>query len=216
MTLITYANEPHGFGFIYDDSRFACVDDPDDPRRAAAWSSRIGNEIAASVLLTLAGSTAADIAAGAAYSILVTTDSIASSTHQLGGWNWDEVRADAAVDFLLETGAAYADVYQMHWRGFPILQLTARPGPEVSSPHVLEEIGMLYTPLQTFTSLVVWPTDDREALRSTAREIWDGFFLLPLEREGRVRTGHKPGRSFTISLERDEDPAVESRTGQSA
>jgi len=191
MTLTRYANEPHGFGFIYDDARFACIDDPGDLRRAAVWSSRIGNEVPASVLFTLTGSTAAEIARGAAYSMLVTTDSAAPDARLLGGRDWDDVMPDAAADFLRETSAAYVDAYQIYWRGFPMLQLTARPGPEVPSPHVLEEIGMLYTPRQTFTSLVVWPSDDREELGPAARELWDGFLLAPLEREGRVRTGHR-------------------------
>jgi hypothetical protein len=51
---------------------------------------------------------------------------------------------------------------------------------------------------------VVWPTDDTEALRPTARELWEGFFLAPLEREGRVRTGHKIVNSLRVYLT-DED-----------
>ena len=199
MTINTYANEAHGFGFTYDSARFACVADPGDPRRAAAWSSRISNEIAASVLFTLAGSTAEEVAEGTAYSMLVTTDSVAPGTELLGGWDFDEVTLEAAESFLEKTSAAYVNAYQAYWRGFPMVQFTARPGPETPSPHLLEEIGMLYTPRQTFTSLVVWPTDDREALAPVARELWDGFFLVPLEREGRVRTGHKLVRRLEIS-----------------
>jgi hypothetical protein len=45
---------------------------------------------------------------------------------------------------------------------------------------------------------VVWPPDDTEALGPTARELWDGFFLAPPEREGRVRTGHKVVKQFRI------------------
>jgi hypothetical protein len=200
MALVTYSNEPHGFGFVYDAARFACVDDPGDPRHAAARSSQIDGEIAASVLFTLAGCTADEVGAGAVYSMLVTTDSVAPGTRLLGGWDWDDVMLDAAESFLEKTSAAYLDAYQIYWRGFPIVQLTARPGPEIPSPHPLEEIGMLYTPRQTFTSLVVWPTDDREALGPVARELWDGFFLVPLEREGKVRTGHQLVKHLEISL----------------
>ena len=59
---------------------------------------------------------------------------------------------------------------------------------------------MLYTPQQTFSSLVVWPTDDRSELAPPAQELWDGFFLVPLEREGKVRTGHKLVKRLEISL----------------
>jgi hypothetical protein len=208
MAINTYANEAHGFGFTYDNARFTCVDDPSDPRRAAAWSSRIDNEVAASVLFTLAGCTAEEVAAGTAYSMLVTTDSVAPGTQLLGGWDWDEVMLDAAESFLEKTNASYVNAYQLYWRGFPIVQFTARPGPETPSPHLLEEIGMLYTPQQTFTSLVVWPTDDREDLAPLARELWDGFFLVPLEREGRVRTGHKLVKRFEISRRATGDLAV--------
>lgn len=210
MTLTTYTNEAHGFGFgfVYDDARFACIDDPRDPRRAAVWSSRISCAIAASVLFTPAGSTEAEIASGATYSLLVTTDNAAPRDRPLGGWDWDDVMPAAAASFLRVTSAAHVDAYQMYWRGFPILQLTARPGPEVPSPHILEEIGMLYTPQQTFTALVVWPSDDRTQLGPVARELWDGFFLVPLEREGKVRTGHKHVRRLALSLTEEGHPAV--------
>ena len=207
MTIITYANEPHGFGVTYDDARLACIDDPSDPRLAATWSHRIGNEIAASVLFTLPGCTAGEIAAGSAFSVPITTDSLASGPHPLGSWDWDAVTLREAPRFLEDTNADYLDAYHLHWRGFPILQLTARPSPEAAAPRILEELGLLCTPQQTFSSLVVWPTDDPKELRPTARELWDGFFLVPLEREGRVRTGHKLVRQLRISLT-DEDLLV--------
>ena len=121
MTIITYANEPHGFGVTYDDARLACIDDPGDPRLAATWSHRIGNEIAASVLFTLRGCTAGEIAAGSAFSVLITTDSLASGPHPLGGWDWDAVTLQEAPRFLQDTNADYLDAYHLHWRGFPIL-----------------------------------------------------------------------------------------------
>ena len=203
MPMTTYTNEPHGFGFTYDDERFACVDDPSDPRLAAAWSSRIRNEIAASVLFTLAGCSADEVANGSAYSILVTTDSPDPGLHRLGAWDWDDVMLTEAADFLEKTGGDYADAYHLYWRGFPILQLTARPGPETPPPRILEEIGKLYTPQQTFSSLVVWPSENREELGPIARELWDGFFLVPLEREGRARTGHTLVRHLRVSSTHD-------------
>ena len=200
MTIITYANEPHGFGLTYDDARLACIDDPSDPRLSAAWSHRIGHKIAASVLLTAPGSTADEIAAGSTLSVLITTDSPASGSHPPGIWDWDEVTTQEAPRFLEDTNAAYVDAYHLHWRGFPILQLTARPRPESPAPRILEELGLLYTPQQTFTSLVVWPSEDTQELGPTVRELWDGFFLVPLEREGRVRTGHKLVNRFRVYL----------------
>ncbi len=204
MTITTYANEPHGFGLTYDDTRLACIDDPSDPRLAAAWSHRIHNEIAASALVTAPGSSAEDIAAGRTFSVLITTDSAASGPHLMSDWDWDATTLKDAPTFLEETGAACLDTIHMHWRGFPIVQLTARLSPESCAPCIIEELGLLYTPQQTFTSLVVWPTDDTHELQATARELWDGFFLVPLEREGRVRTGHKLVNSFRIYLT-DED-----------
>ena len=188
MTIITYTNEPHGFGLTYDDARLACVVDPSDPRLAAAWSQRIGHEIAA----------------GSAFSVLITTDNPASGSHPLGIWDWDEVTTEEAPRFLGETNTACVDAYHLHWRGFPILQLKARPRPESPAPRILEELGLLYTPQQTFTALVVWPSEDTQELGPTVRELWDGFFLVPLEREGRVRTGHRLVNRFRIYLT-DED-----------
>jgi hypothetical protein len=200
MSIITYTNEPHGFGLTYDDARLACIDDPSDPRLAATWSHRIGHEIAASVLLTMPESTADEIAAGSAFSVLITTDRPASGSHPLGIWDWDDVTTQEAPRFLEETKAAYVDAYHLHWRGFPILQLTARPRPGSPAPRILEELGLLYTPQQTFTALVVWPSEDTQELGPTVRELWDGFFLVPLEREGHARTGHKLVNRFRVYL----------------
>jgi len=181
---MTYTNEPHGFGLTYDDARLVCIDDPSDPRLSAAWSQRIGHEIAA----------------GSAFPVLITTDSPALGSHPPGIWDWDEVTTQEAPRFLEETNAAYVDAYHLHWRGFPILQLTARPRPAYPAPRILEELGVLYTPQQTFTSLVVWPSEGTQELGPTARELWDGFFLVPLEREGRSRTGHKLVNRFRVYL----------------
>jgi hypothetical protein len=195
----TYTNEPHGFGVTYDDARLTCVAEPGDPRLAAAWSSRIGNEIAAAVLFTVPGTTADEIAAGRALVVLITTDADASGPQRLGGWDWDAVTQREAPRFLATTGAACVDVAHVYWRGFPVLQLVARANPEVPAPRILEELGLLYTPKQTFSALVVWPTDDPDTWVPTAREVMDGFFLMPLEREGRVRTGHQHVRQLRIT-----------------
>ena len=207
MTITTYTNEPHGFGATYDDARLSCIDDPSDPRLAAAWSHRIHSEIAAAVLFTATECTADEIAAGSAFSALITTDSAVSGPHLLGSWDWEAVTLQEAPRFLDDTSSVYLDAYHLHWRGFPILQLTARPSPEAPPPRILEELGLLYTPQQTFASLVVWPTDDPKELRPTARELWDGFFLVPLERESQARTGHKLVKQLRI-YPTDEDYQV--------
>jgi len=48
--------------------------------------------------------------------------------------------------------------------------------------------------------LVVWPSDDTRKWLSLAGELWEGFFLLPSEREGRVRTGLRLVQQLRISL----------------
>ena len=95
MAITTYTNEPYGFGVTYDDARLACVDDPRDPRLPAAWSHRIHSEIAASALLT---------AAGAAFSVPITTDSAASGPHLLSSLDWDAVTLQETSGFLVFVG----------------------------------------------------------------------------------------------------------------
>jgi hypothetical protein len=204
VTITTYANQPHGFGLTYDDARLACVDDPGDPRRAAAWSFRIGHEIAASVLVTAPAASADEIAAGTAFSVLLTTDSAASGAHAIGAWDWDAVMLEEASRFLEATGAAYLEAYYAYWRGFPMLQLTACRHVEASAPHNTEELGFLYTPEQTFSSFVVWPPGDAQEWRPIAQDLRDGFFLVPLEREGNRRTGHRLVRRLRVSLTPDD------------
>ncbi len=46
---------------------------------------------------------------------------------------------------------------------------------------------------------MVRPTDDLEAM-PTVGGLWEGFFLVPLEREGHVGTGHKIVQQLRISL----------------
>lgn len=208
MATRTYTNAPHGFGVTYDDARLTCVADSGDPRLAAAWSSRIGNHVAAAVLFAVPGTTADEIAAGTALAVLITTDAAASGPHLLGGWDWDAVTQREAPRFLATTGAACVDVAHVYWRGFPVLQLVARPNPEAPAPRLVEELGLLFTPEQTFSALVVWPTDDPDAWVPTAQEVMDGFFLMPLEREGRARTGHQHVRQLRITPADERDGAA--------
>jgi hypothetical protein len=58
---------------------------------------------------------------------------------------------------------------------------------------------MLYTPAQTFSSLLVIPHGDEHPWIPRLQEVMDGFFLLPIEREGRVRTGHQQVRSLHLT-----------------
>jgi len=208
MAIVTYTNEPGGFGVTYDDELLTCVDDPGDPRLAAAWSSRIRNEIAVAVLFTVPGSTADEIAAGSAPSVFITTDDTAPGPHGLGAWDWEAVTQREALKFLDRTGAAWLDADQVYWRGFPVLQLVAVTRTETPPPHSLEELGLLFTPSQTFTSLVVIPRDDFEAWARRAQEVMDGFFLVPLEREGRLRIGHQHVRRLRITPTDERDGAA--------
>ena len=197
MAVSTYTNASLGFGVHYNDAHVVCVDDEADPRLAAAWSSHVGREIAASVLLTRHGSTAEEIAAGSTTSVLITTDGAVSDSERLGNWDWDGVTLEAAPPFLEASKATCLDASYLYWRGFPVLQLAAEPNPDSPAPRVLEELGLLYTPQQTFATLEVWPTDDPQA-RPAGGELWESFFLVPPEREGRVRTGLKLARELRI------------------
>jgi hypothetical protein len=87
--------------------------------------------------------------------VLITTDRAVADPHLLGGWDWDAATLQHAPRFLEETQAAYLDAYHLSWRGFPLLQLTARPNFDAPAPRIMEELGMLYTPQRTFSSLVV-------------------------------------------------------------
>jgi hypothetical protein len=199
VAITSYINELHGFGVHYYDERLVCVDDPADPRLAAAWSSHSGGKIAASVLLTLHGPTAEEIAAGSTTSVLITTDGTASDPQRLGDWDWESETLEVAPPFMDDSKATCVDVSHLYWRGFPVLQLAAEPNPGSPAPRTLKELGLLYTPQQTLSTLVAWPTDDPEAM-PTAGGLWEGFFLLPSEREGRVRTGLRLVQQLRISL----------------
>jgi hypothetical protein len=59
-------------------------------------------------------------------------------------------------------------------------------------------LGMLLTPAQTFTSLLVMPLTDVEEWGERFQALMDGFYLVPIEREGRVRTAHQFVRSLHV------------------
>ncbi len=92
----------------------------------------------------------------------------------------------------------------VYWRGFPVLQLSAVPVPDEEAPPTqlaaapIEVLGTLSTPAQTFTSLLVMPLLDVEEWGERFQVLMDGFYLVPIEREGRVRTGHRFVRSLHV------------------
>lgn len=198
MTTITYVNEPHGFGVIYDDARLTCIEDPGNSCLAAALS-RIDNESAASVLFTVSGCTAEEIATGITLSVLITVDETGAGSPGLGAWDWEAVTQREASRFFDRTGAAWLDVDQAYWRGFPVLQLVTTPSPNAPPPRSQEILGTLFTPEQTFTTHLVMPWDDYETWLPQGQEVMDGFFLVPLEREGRLRTGHQHATRLRIT-----------------
>jgi hypothetical protein len=205
MAITTYSGEPHGFGLTYDDARLDCVDDSGDPRLAAAWWSRITNPVAAAVLFTTPGAAAAEIAAGSALSVLFTTDDLAADPRGLGDWDWDAATERESLRYLEQTGAPGLCVDHFYWRGFPIVQLVARPLPEAGARYRREQLGMLYTPQRTFMTHMVMPEEGLDECQPRAQELMDGFFLLPLEREGVQRTGHKHVRRLGVAPTAERD-----------
>ena len=69
-------------------------------------------------------------------------------------------------------------------------------------------LGMLYTPAQTFSSLLVVPRGMEDPWVQTFQEVMDGFFLMPIEREGYARTGHQHVRSLHVTAKDLEDLAA--------
>jgi len=199
MAITTYSSEAHGFGLTYDDARLDCVDDSGDPRLGAAWWSRISNPVAAAVLFTMPGAAPDEIAAGSALSVLFTTDDLAADPRGLGDWDWDAATERESLRFLEQTGAPGLSVDHMYWRGFPMMQLVARPLPEAHVPYKLEELGMLYTPRRTFMTHLVMPEEGLDECQLRVQELMVGFSLLPLEREGAARTGHKHVRRLGVA-----------------
>jgi hypothetical protein len=204
MAIVTYTSEGHGFGVTYDDAWLTHVDDPTDPRLALAWQGHIPSTIAASVLFVPRTATAADVASGRVASQLITSDDLALPPRTLGEWEWESEMKRHSGPFLERTGMAALEATGVYWRGFPVLQLSAVPGPEEEAPTTelpaapIEVLGMLLTPAQTFSSLMVMPLQDVEEWGERFQTLMDGFYLVPIEREGRVRTGHQFVRSLHV------------------
>ncbi len=205
MAIVTYSNADSGFGVTYDDALLTHSGDPADPRLRAAWTHRIPLEIAAAVLFTTREATAADIGRGLAPSLLLTTDGAPPPPGVLGRWAWEEVAPREGLAFLERTGAYAAEAAGMYWRGFPVLQYTTVPPADADPPAPVECLSMLYTPAQTFAMELVVPVADLDDWSSRLQEIADGFFLLPIEREGRVRTGHQHAWSQRLEASDVED-----------
>ena len=72
----------------------------------------------------------------------------------------------------------------------------------------LQLLGMLYTPAQTFASLLVVPRGLEDPWLESFQNVMDGFFLMPIEREGNARTGHRHVRSLHLSRSDLEDLAA--------
>jgi hypothetical protein len=199
MAMFTYANPDAGFGVTYDDALLTHTDDPADLRLRAAWSMRIPRPITASVLFTTPDVSTEGIARGLAPSLLLTTDGERLEPGVLGRWDWDEVTGREGSAFIRRTGADEIETTAVYWRGFPVLQLAmvAPPGADPAAP--LQLLGMLYTPDQTLSSLLVVPHGEEATWIPRLQEVMDGFFLLPIEREGRVRTGHQQVRSLHLT-----------------
>jgi hypothetical protein len=208
MTMVTYANPSFGFGVTYDDELVTHSDDPADLRLRAAWSARIPTRIAAGVLFATRDATIESIARGLAPSLLLTTDRERLEPGVLGRWEWDEVTRREARAFMQRSGAEELEITAVYWRGFPVLQLAALEPPATDPAAPLQLLGMLYTPKQTFSSLLVIPRGDEGPWVERLQEVMDGFFLLPIEREGRVRTGHQQVRSQRLTVGDLEDLAA--------
>lgn len=191
MAIVTYTNSTFGFGVAYDDALITHTDEAADPRLRAAWSVRIPTTIAAAVLFTDRQATVERIAGGLAPSLLLTTDGAPLRPRVLGTWDWDEVAPREGRAFLERTGAYAIEAIGMYWRGYPVLQYTTVPPGDADPPAPVECLSMLYTPAQTFALELVVPVPDLDEWSGRLQEIADGFFLLPIEREGRMRTGHQ-------------------------
>lgn len=203
MANVTYATQ-HGFGVTYDDAWLTHADDPADPRLRAAWSAHIPAAAAGSVLFAPRDATAADIGGGVAPSQLITTDDAPVAARTLAAWDWDEEARRLGARFLERTGMGSLEATAVYWRGFPVLQLSAVPVPDEEAPPTqrpaapIEVLGVLLTPAQTFTSLLVMPFEAVEEWGERFQTLMDGFYLVPIEREGRVRTGHQLVRSLHV------------------
>ncbi|HTX69131.1 MAG TPA: hypothetical protein VMH50_08285 [Thermoleophilia bacterium] len=200
MAIATYSGAHLGFGVTYDDADLARAETPLDPRFAAAWRDRFTTRIAGGVLFCPSTTTAEKIGAGTGPSLLITTDKSPLPAGVMGNWDWDGVTAREAAPFMTLTGADEIEAVAVYWRGFPVLQLAVVNPPESRPSMPTQLLGMLYTPAQTFSSLLVVPRGLEDPWAQRFQEVMDGFFLLPIEREGRARTGHQHVRSLHLSF----------------
>jgi hypothetical protein len=199
MAIVTYSNPAFGFGATYDDALLTHTDDAADLRLRATWGAHIRTAVAAAVVFVPWETTAAGIARGRAPSLLLTTDAQRLGPGVLGLWDWDEVIRAEAAPFMERTGAGEVQASAVYWRGFPVLQLATAAAPDTDPAAPLQSLGMLYTPVQTFSSLLVVPRGEEDPWIGRMQEVMDGFFLLPIEREGHSRTGHQHVRSLRLS-----------------
>ena len=206
MAIVTYSNPGFGFGATYDDALLTHTNDASDLRLRATWGARIRTAIAAAVVFVPWDASAEDLAGGRAPSLLLTTDALRQEPAALARWDWDEVTRREAAPFMARTGADEVHASAVYWRGFPVLQLAAAPEAGAAAP--LQLLGMLFTPQQTFSSLLVLPRGEEDPWSARLQEVMDGFFLLPAEREGRSRTGHRHVRSLRLTASDLEDLAA--------
>jgi hypothetical protein len=208
MAIVTYSTASLGFGVTYDDADLARAEGADDARFAAAWTDRLTTRVAGGVLFCPTTATAEEIGAGSAPSLLITTDRSPLSPGLLGRWDWDEVTRREAAPFMTLTGADEIETSAVYWRGFPVLQLAAVVAPEGRPGMPVQMLGTLYTPAQTFASLLVVPRGMEDPWIQRFQEVMDGFFLMPIEREGNARTSHQHVRSLHLSAKDLEDLAA--------
>jgi hypothetical protein len=208
MAIVTYSNAHLGFGVTYEDAELARAEGPLDPRYAAAWSDRFTIRVAGGVLFCPSTATAEKIGAGTAPSLLITTDKSPLSPGLLSDWDWDAVTGREAAPFMTLTGADEIETAAVYWRGFPVLQLAVVEPPEDRPGVPLQLLGTLYTPAQSFASLLVVPRGLQDPWMQRFQDVMDGFFLMPIEREGRARTGHQHVRSLRVSRKDLEDLAT--------
>ena len=157
MAIVTYSNPPLGFGVTYDEGELTHAEGPGDARFAAAWTDRFTTRVVGGVVFCPAAATAEEISDGAAPSLLITTDRSPLAPGVLARWDWDEVTRREAAPFMTLTGADAIETSAVYWRGFPVLQLAVVAPPDGAPSMPVQLLGTLYTPAQTFSSLLVVP-----------------------------------------------------------
>ena len=205
MAIVTYSSLDYGFGVTYDDARITHTDDTADPRLRAAWSMRVPTRIAAAVLFATRDATIESVARGLSPSLLLTTDAFPLQPGMLGTWDWEQQALPRGRAFLAATGAYAVEAAGLYWRGFPVLQFTTVPPADAEPPAPVECLSLLHTPAQTFAIELVVPVHDLDEWSEPFQEIADGFFLLPIEREGIMRTGHQHAWSLRLEAGELED-----------